>query len=63
MEYILPSFIVLLFLTGTLCMFMSIFFDTDTPRYIPTKNNRKDNVKTLDDDDLIIVANELFEDE
>ena len=44
-------------------MFMSIFFDTDTPRYIPAKNNSNDNIKTLDDDDLIIVANELFEDE
>jgi len=40
-------------------MFMSIFFETNTPTYIPTKNDSK----TLDDDDLIIVANELFEDE
>jgi len=59
MEYILPTLILLLFLTGIGCMFMSIFFETNTPTYIPTKNDSK----TLDDDDLIIVANELFEDE
>ena len=37
-----------------------MFQDNDIPTYIPTKNKRD---TTLDDDDLIIVANELFEDE
>tara|TARA_E500000178_G_scaffold338663_1_gene379228 strand:- start:718 stop:903 length:186 start_codon:yes stop_codon:yes gene_type:complete len=60
MEYIVPSFILLIFLIGIVSIGFSMFQDNDIPTYIPTKDKRD---TTLDDDDLIIVANELFEDE
>ena len=60
MEYIVPSFILLIFLIGIISIGCSMLYENDTPRYVPTRS-KQDN--TLDEDDLIIVANELFEDE
>tara|TARA_B100002019_G_scaffold284233_1_gene291637 strand:- start:525 stop:713 length:189 start_codon:yes stop_codon:yes gene_type:complete len=62
MEYIVPSFILLIFLIGIVSIGCSMFEEDNTPTYIPT-NNKKNTTLDLDDDDLIIVANELFEDE